>query len=222
MRTRLLLFLIYISSATNAQIFDTNAAQMVIDAQSEYVRAYGQMTQRAIQISRMVQPQREQMYQKAIEGNYYDAIRILNDVDNKYIYYVFDNRGIRDMLSLGGDCAVNLEAYDLAIILFNRAKEAEEPGMENKLYNVFSKTMINARNSYRKGDYIALWKAVDLALKTGWENGECYYYKGICFENASNLNEGEKYKLARKMYKLAKKKKYSPAITALKELKKKK
>ena len=199
-----------------AQIFDSNSANAVLQAQTEYIHAYGQMTQRAIQIMHAVQPYREQMYQKSRNGEYKEAIQLLDNVQRQYVYYVFDNRGIRDMLSLGGDCAVKLGAYELAIIYYNQAKTAEETGMDSKLLNVFNMNMDNARISYRNGDFPSLWNDVSIALKTGWENGECYYYYGACFENRNNLKE------AKKMYKLAKKKKYTPAIDALKELKKKK
>ena len=216
MRIICLLFFICLSCTTNAQIFDVNSAQMVLDARSSYIQAYGQMTQRAIQIMQAVQPYREAMYQKARNGEYEDAIRILDEVDKKYIYYVFDNRGIRDMLSLGGDCACNLGAYELAILLYQKAKEAEENGMDSKLYHVFDVVMNNARQSYRANDYSTLWNNVTTALKTGWENGECYYYYGVCYERGNNLRD------AKKMYKIAKKKKYEPAVEALKNLKKKK
>ena len=61
-----------------------------------------------------------------------------------------------------------------------------------------------------------LYEDVTIALKTGWESGECYYYYGVCYENGNNLKD------AKRMYKLAKKKKYNPAVDALKSMKKKK
>lgn len=63
MRIICLLFFICLSCTTNAQIFDVNSAQMVLDARRSYIETYSQMTQRAIQIMHAVQPYREAMYQ---------------------------------------------------------------------------------------------------------------------------------------------------------------
>ena len=216
MKIRILILFCFFPLPFYAQIFDSNSAQSVLNARSAYVQAYGQMTQRAIQIMHTVQPYREAMYQKARNGEYENALRILIDVEERYIYYVFDNRGIRDMLSLGGDCACNIGNYELAILLYQKAKTAEEEGMDSKLLNIFNLKLSDARESYNNRNFPSLWNNVALALKTGWENGECYFYYGACYENMNNLKD------AKKMYKLAKKKKYTPAITALQNLKKKK
>lgn len=213
MKIKILLLLCFVPWSLYAQIFDYNSAQSVLDAQSAYVQAYGQMTQRAVQIMHAVQPYREAMYQKAKNGEFENAIRILIEAEEKYIYYVFDNRAIRDMLSLGGDCACNIGNYELAIHLYQKAKTAEENGMDSKLSQVFNAIMGDARNAYKADDFNSLWNDVTTALKTGWESGECYFYYGVCYERSNNLRE------AKKMYKLAKKKKYTPAITALQNLK---
>jgi tetratricopeptide (TPR) repeat protein len=215
MRAKFVLMLFVLSSSANAQIFDTNSAQMVLDAQRSYVEAYGQMTQRAIQIMRAVQPLREAMYQQYSEGNYKDALEICQEAFNQYVYYVFDNKGIRDMETLAGDCAVKIGLPELAIFWYNLAKGAGDETANSKLLTVFNNKLEDARYSYRKNDISSLWEDVTIALKTGWENGECYYYYGVCYENGNN------YKDAKSMYKLAKKKKYSPAETALKSLKNK-
>ena len=198
------------------QIYNRMGASDVLESQRAYVSAYGQMTQRAIQISHAVQPYRELQYQKYQQGCYAEAIQICLDVRKKYTYYAFDDRAIRDMLSLAGDCAVNIGAYETAIEFYNLAKSAEESGIDAKLYSVFTKKMRDARESLRTHNYESLWNDVVLAFSTGWESGECYYYCGLCYENKGN------YKDAKKMYKVAKKKKYYLAETALKELRKKK
>ena len=95
-------------------------------------------------------------------------------------------------------------------------KNAKIDGMDSKLSNIFNIKMNDARNSFRNRNYSSLWNDVAIALKTGWESGECYYYFGACYENSNNISE------AKKMYRLAKKKKYTPATTALKLLKNRK
>ena len=195
-------------------LYDTDVMNMSL-------RAHAQMSNRIRNIMYEVQPLRTLQYQKYREGKYSDAINICIEARNKYVYYVVDNRAISDMEVLAADCACKIKNYELAIAFYNIAKEAGEQGVDNKLYSVFNTKLQDARYSYKNSDYRSLWDDVKIALKTGWENGECYFYQGVCYEKAANNSDGDKYKLAKKMYKLAKKKKYSPAITALKELKKK-
>ncbi len=209
-------YLLHISVSANAQIFDSNSAQMVLNAQRDYVEAYGQMTQRAIQIAHAVQPYREKMYQKYKEGAYREALDICYNVNKQFVYYKFDNKGMSDMEVLAGDCAVKIQNYEIAIIWYSMAKEAEDNTANSKLLDLFNVKMADARLAYRSNNFSSLWNDVTLALKTGWENGECYYYYGVCYENSNN------YKDAKKMYKIAKKKSYSPATYALKELRRKK
>lgn len=216
MRTILLSLFLFITCIMNAQIFDVNSAQMVLDSQRAYLNAYGQMTQRAIQIMHAVQPYREAMYQKYKEGAYRDALEICYKTYSQYVYYKFDNRGMSDMELLAGDCAAILKNYELAILWYNNAKEAEEGNANSRLLELFNIKVSDARNSFKKNDMSKLYEDVTIALKTGWESGECYYYYGVCYENGNNLKD------AKRMYKLAKKKKYNPAVDALKSMKKKK
>ena len=103
MKIRILILFCFFPLPFYAQIFDSNSAQSVLNAQSAYVQAYGQMTQRAIQIMHTVQPYREAMYQKARNGEYENALRILIDVEERYIYYVFDNRVYSRHVEVGGE-----------------------------------------------------------------------------------------------------------------------
>lgn len=187
-----------------------------------HLNAVREMSQRAARIRETVQPYRERQYQYYKEGKYREAVEICYDVHRQYVYYVYDNRAISDMEILAGDCALKIGAYESAIDWYQTAQRAEVSGMDYRLSQVFNTVMEDARYSFRKGDYSNLWSYTTIALKTGWESGECYYYQGICYECAGNISDDEKYKLAKKMYKLAKKKKYTPAISALKNLKKKK
>ena len=180
------------------------------------------MSQRITNIMHAVQPLREQQYQYYHEGKYLEAVNICVDAISRYVYYIADNSALCDMEILAGDCAFKIGAYEMAIVLYNKAKSVNVSGMDNKLSSIYYIKMNDARNSYRKGDYKSLWNDVDIALKTGWESGECYYYKGVCFENAGNYSNRDRIRYAKNMYKLAKKKKYAPASAALKALKNKK
>ena len=181
-----------------------------------HLNAVREMSQRAAQISLTVQPYREQQYQYYREGKYREAIEVCHNVYQQYVYYAYDNRAISDMEVLAGDCAQKIGAYEVAIIWYQIAQKAEVSGMDSRLSQVFNAVMGDAREAYRNNNYNNLWNDVTIALKTGWESGECYFYHGVCYERNNNLRE------AKKMYKLAKKKKYTPAITALQNLKKKK
>lgn len=192
------------------------------DLMMAHLNAVREMNQRAIQIRYMVQPYREQQYQCYRDGKYREAIEICNKVYQQFVFYVHDNKGIYDMEIIAGDCAQKLEFYDYAISWYQTVKRAGIDGMDPKLSQVFNEVMEKAREAYRNNDFKALWSNVTIALETGWESGECYFYKGVCYENAGNINEKDKITYAKKMYKLAKKKKYTPAITALQNLKKKK
>lgn len=190
-------------------LYDTGAMMMHLNAVKE-------MSMRAAYIRESVQPYRERQYQYYREGKYKEAVELCYDVHRQYVYYVHDNKAIYDMEILAGDCALRIGAYESAIDWYQTAKRAEVDGMDSKLSQVFNTVMEDARNAYRNNMYNTLWNDVTIALKTGWESGECYYYYGVCYEKANNLKE------AKNMYKKAKKKKYAPAATALQELKKKK
>lgn len=181
-----------------------------------HLNAVREMSQRAAQIRQTVQPYREQLYQYYREGKYREAIEVCYNVYQQYVYYVYDNRAISDMEVVAGDCAQKIGAYELAIYWYQAAQSAEVSGMDSRLSQVFNAVMEDAREAYRSNDYNSLWNDITIALKTGWESGECYFYYGVCYERNNNLKE------AKKMYKLAKKKKYMRAITALQNLKKKK
>lgn len=181
-----------------------------------HLNAVREMSQRAAQIRQTVQPYREQLYQYYREGKYREAIEVCHNVYQQYVYYVYDNRAISDMEVVAGDCAQKIGAYELAIYWYQAAQSAEVSGMDSRLSQVFNAVMEDAREAYRSNDYNSLWNDITIALKTGWESGECYFYYGVCYERNNNLKE------AKKMYKLAKKKKYMRAITALQNLKKKK
>ncbi len=210
----ILFFLMPLVAKGQYQVFDSNSANAVLEANAEYIRAYGQMTQRAIQIRHAVQPYREMMIQKYRKGCYKEALDICYNANKQFVYYVFDNKGMSDMELLAGECAVKMQNYELAITWYNMAKEAGESNANSKLLDVFNVKLSDARSSFYRNDFSAIWNDVTLALKTGWESGECYYFYGKCYENWNNFKD------AKKMYKLAKKKKYSPAKDALKELKK--
>lgn len=189
-------------------LYDTNLMMA-------HLNAVRQMSERAAQIRATVQPYRERMYQFYREGKYREALEVCYEVRRNYVYYVHDNKAISDMEIIAGDCATRMRAYEAATDWYQTAKQAGETGMDSRLSNVFELAIGDAREAYRNRNYSSLWDNVSLALKTGWESGECYYYYGVCYEQSNNLRE------AKKMYKLAKKKKYAPAIIALQELKKK-
>lgn len=216
MRMLFIFMLVFVPVSFKAQIFDPYAASSALQAQRDYVNAYGQMAQRARQIMYSVQPLRQSMYEKYQDKQYREAINICYNTYKQYVYYKFDNKAISDMELLAGNCAVELQDYETAIQWYSIAQEAGEREASSKLSGIFYKKMRDARRSYDDSNYYQLSKDVSLALKTGWESGECYFYKGKCFEVVGNFKE------AKKMYKLAKKKGYSYATTALKELKKKK
>ena len=80
MKIYLTIILILFANMTNAQsMYDTGMM-------SAYLNAYGQMTQRAIQISHAVQPYREQQYQLYQQGRYQESINVCQEVMNKYVY----------------------------------------------------------------------------------------------------------------------------------------
>lgn len=212
----LLIFCIIPCMSYAQQIFDNEMASEVLRARDSYLNAYRQMSLRAAQIRQIVQPYRELQYQYYRDGQYEEAIKVCCEVIDKYIYYKFDNKAISDMESIAGDCAVRIGLYDSAISFYKMAKEADYQGANSKLSQVFNLKMADARASYRDRKYSDLWNDVTTALKTGWESGECYYYYGVCYERNNMLKD------AKKMYKLAQKKKYSLATTALRELKKRK
>lgn len=223
MRKFVFLFLTFPFHGINAQIYsyDESVRFPTMDlydtgSMNMALRHMSAMSERINNISYSVQPQRELQYQKYREGKYADAITICIEVINRYVYYVVDHQAISDMEQLAGDCAIKLEEYELAISFYQSLKNAKIDGMDYKLSNIFNIKINDARNSFRSRNYNALWNDVTIALKTGWESGECYYYYGACYENYSNIKE------AKKMYKLAKKKNYTPATTALKSLKNRK
>ena len=187
-------------------LYDTNLMRMAIENQRI-------AHERIMRIMDEVEPYREAFYQKYREGKYKEAINICLDVRKAYVKYVIDNQAIRDMESVAGDCAVKIRDYELAIFLYKKAKEAKEEGIDSKLNNLFYIILEEARNSYKSGNYSSLWDNVSIALQTGWENGECYYYYGKCYEQSYDIRN------AKKMYKLAKKKDYPPAAEALNNLK---
>ncbi len=186
------------------------------DMMGAAINAARQMSQRVIQIKQAVQPFREQQYQYYKAGKYKEAIDVCNKVVNQFIYYANDHKAIKDMETLAGDCSLQLRDFESAIDWYQKARNAGDEYTSSKLLQVFNLKMNDARESNKKGNYYALWKDVTVAMSTGWENGECYYYYGACAEKSGDLKE------AKKMYKIAKKKSYSPAIMALRELKKKK
>lgn len=190
-------------------LYDTGTMNMAL-------RHSAAMAERVRNISYTIQPQRELQYQKYREGKYADAIKICIEVLNRYVYYVVDHQATSDMEQLAADCAIKIKEYELAISFYQSLKDAKIDGMDSKLSNIFNIKMNDARNSFRNRNYSSLWNDVAIALKTGWESGECYYYYGACYENSNNISE------AKKMYRLAKKKKYTPAATALKSLKNRK
>ena len=192
----------------NAQIYDTSLRET-------YLQAYGEMTQRAIQISHKVQPYREEMYRLFQKGDFKEAIQLCNNVQSKYVYYVFDNKAIRDMEILAGDCAVKIHAYELAVSYYNTAKQAGEECAEQKLFQVFDIKVRDAREHFKSLNYTEMHNDIMIALSTKWENGESYYYSGVYYEYCGMFGD------AKKMFKLAKKKKYMPASDALFALKRK-
>ena len=196
----------YVQFSTT-DLYDTDAMMM-------YLNAVREMNQRAIQISQTVQPYRERQRQYYREGKYREAVELCYDVRQQYVYYVHDNKAISDMEIVAGDCALRIGAYESAIDWFQTAKGAGESGMDSRLSQVFNAVMQKARDAYRSNNYSELWNDVTIALKTGWESGECYYYYGMCYERNYNLRD------AKKMYKLAKKKNYAPAVADLQNLKK--
>lgn len=185
------------------------------DLMISHLNAVRGMSNRAAQIREAVQPYREKQRQCYREGKYHEAVKLCNDVYHQFVYYAYDNRAISDMEILAGDCALRIGAYESAIDWYRAAQRAEVSGMESKLSQVFKAVMEEARNAYRDSNYNTLWNDVTLALKTGWESGECYYFYGVCYEKSNKLRE------AKKMYKRAKKKHYAPATAALQELKRK-
>ena len=189
-------------------LYDTNIMAASLNA-------HKQMHERVIQIMHIVQPYREQQYKYYREGKYREAIELCIEVYNQYVHYAFDNKAISDMEILAGDCAVKLGVYEAAIDLYQIAQKAGEDRAASKLSQIFNLKMNDARLSYKNSNYSVLWNDVTIALKTGWESGECYFYYGVCYEKNNKLTD------AKKMYKLARKKNYSPAVIALRELKKK-
>ena len=118
----ILFFLMPLVAKGQYQVFDSNSANAVLEANAEYIRAYGQMTQRAIQIRHAVQPYREMMIQTYRKGCYKEALDICYNANKQYVYYVFDNKGMSDMELLAGECAVKMQNYELAITWYNMAK----------------------------------------------------------------------------------------------------
>ena len=196
-------------------LYDTELMNMSL-------RARAQMYERIRNIMYSVQPQRQLQIVKYKNGKYDDAINICIDVYNQYVRYELDNKAICDMEALAGDCAVKLKKYELAIALYEKARNAGIDNINSKLASIFYTKMDDARKSYNNSDYRSLWNDVSIALKTGWESGECFFYQGVCYENAGNMSDRDKYDQAKKMYKQAKKKGYTPAAQALQSLKNKK
>lgn len=178
-----------------------------------YLNAVREMAMRISQIRQTVQPYREQQLRYYQEGKYHDAIELCNRVYKQYVYYVKDNRAIYDMEVLAGDCALEIGEYESAIGWYRIVQNAEVEGIGSRLSQVFDAVMDEARDAYRNRYYSSLWNYLTIAQKTGWESGELYFYYGVCYENSNDFVS------AKKMYKLAKKKNYLPAITALQELK---
>lgn len=187
-----------------------------IGLMNSYLNSVREMSQRAAEIKQTVQPYRERQYQYFKEGKYREAEELCYDVFKQYVYYVHDNKAIWDMELLAGDCALKIGEYESAIFWYKKVQKAEVDGMESRLSQVFDAVMSEARNAYNFSNYNNLWIYVSIAQETGMESGECYYYSGVCYENKYD------YKNAKKMYKLAKRKHYTPAILALQELKKRK
>ena len=174
-----------------------------------------EMAVRVAQIKQSVQPYRERQYQYYSLGYYREAIELCSNVYRQYVCYANDNKAISDMEILAGDCAMKIGAYEIAIDWYQTAKKVNVSGIDSRLSQVFESVMVEARNAYVDCNYDDLWNDVTIALKTGWESGECYFYYGVCYE------ENCDYANAKKMYKLAKNKKYAPASIALQELKRK-
>ena len=174
------------------------------------------MSERAAQIKQTVQPYRERQYQLFKEGKYREAEELCYDVFKQYVYYVHDNKAIWDMELIAGDCALKIGEYESAVFWYKKIKKLEIEGIDSRLSQVFDAVMEEARSAFRYNNYNNLWIYVSIAQDTGWESGECYYYTGVCYEKQYD------FKNAKKMYKLAKRKNYTPAISALDGLKKRK
>lgn len=184
---------------------------------NSYVNAYGQMTQRAIEIMHAVQPYRERQYELYKKGYYDESIKVCVEVINKYVKYVFENKGISDMECLAGDAAVKIKEYEVALTFYQMALSSEDRQADYKLSTLFSTLMMEAHNNLNSGYFNLMQNNLSIASKTGYESGEYYYYWGKYYEHFSN------YKVAQNYYRKAKRKGYaSYAEAALKQLKDKK
>lgn len=186
------------------------------DMMSAYVNAYGQMTQRAIEIRHAVQPYREKQYELYRAGRYQDVIDICLDVRKNYTYYAFDDKAISDMECLAGDAAVELRKYELALSLYQIAVSAEDSNASGKMVRLFYTLVDEAEKYARANSFYNMGQVLSIASRTGYENGEYFYCWGEYYEHSSDLSSAKKY------YKKAKRKGYSLADTALRRLKSKK
>ena len=209
MKIYLTIILILFANMTNAQsMYDTGMM-------SAYLNAYGQMTQRAIQISHAVQPYREQQYQLYQQGRYQESINVCQEVMNKYVYYVFDNRGIRDMEVLAGDAAARISNYGHAIYWYKTAIEAKDQDAPYRLSILFNDLVHKAEISYYNGEISKVKDFLSYAAQTGHENGDYYYYWGVYYENIG------RYDLAKSYMKKAKRFKHPDSADAIKRIKEK-
>ena len=77
----------------------------------------------------------------------------------------------------------------------------------------FEEYQDKAYKCYNKGDFNGFIYYSDYALKTGWFNSKLYFDRGAAYERLHN------YRKAKKEYKLALKKGYYPAQSALEQCK---
>lgn len=203
------LVLFYMFAVKGQGIYDTSMMQ-------KYVKAYGQMTQRAIEIMHAVQPYREKQYELYRNGRYQDVIDICLDVRKNYTYYAFDDKAISDMECLAGDAAIKLRQYEMALSLYQIAVSAEDSNANRKMFGLFNTLVNEAAENAKANNYYNMWQVLALASRTGYENGKYFYYLGEYYEHTSDISSAKKY------YKKAKKKDFPLADSALRRLKSKK
>lgn len=202
-----MIFLCSTSVTCKAQsIYDNNSMQT-------YLNAYGQMTQRAIQIMHQVQPYREKQYQLYQNGQYEESIRVCQEAIRQYVYYVFDNKGVRDMELLAGDAAKLLNNYSLAISFYTTAYNAGESQAGGHLYSLCVELINISEMSLYNNDLSSANQMLNLVSSTGFTSGKFFYCWGEYFEKQGN------YKVAKDYYKKAKKNDYALAGQALDNIK---
>lgn len=204
----LTLLLLGFANVKGQSIYDTGLMQA-------YVKAYGEMSMRAAEIRSMVQPYREQQRKLYENGSYEEAIDICLEVFDKYIYYRFDNNAIWDMEIMAGDAAIKIQNYEQAVELYQLASVAKSADVPSKMLSLFYILVGKAREYCQQGDIPQIETVLTVATKTGYVSGEYYYYWGRYYEYYND------FKNAKKMYKLARRKKYVPAKSALAALKNK-